>query len=116
MKQKVVIKLINSRTGGEECNGILFCYTKGKQKILFKLIPGNNGSQEIGASIGYDNYCDCKKALEYFKEYVASRKINQNNLCNTKIENIDGKYTFKYFDQEENLLFQRRKLYGKNIL
>ena len=95
--------------------GYYFVIQKENRKFFFKLIPGNNGSQEIGASIGYDNYCDCKKALEYFKEYVASRKINQNNLCNTKIENIDGKYIFKYFDQEKNLLFHRRKLYGKNI-
>ena len=82
--------------------GYYFVIQKENRKFFFKLIPGNNGSQEIGA-------------LEYFKEYVASRKINQNNLCNTKIENIDGKYIFKYFDQEENLLFQRRKLYGKKI-
>ena len=41
--------------------GYYFVIQKENRKFFFKLIPGNNGSQEIGASIGYDNYCDCKK-------------------------------------------------------
>lgn len=47
--------------------GYYFVIQKENRKFFFKLIPGNNGSQEIGASIGYDNYCVAKKHLNILK-------------------------------------------------
>ncbi len=88
-------------------------------KYFFRVYPSNNTRQQLGTSITYDNFDDCKKASDAFVRYVLKNLTVNDQGCIT-IEKDTNKHNQKYYryvcrDINGTPLFYQRYVAGKNL-
>lgn len=87
---------------------------KSNNNYYFALYPNNNPNQEVGRSILYNTYDECKSELENFKIFVKVNKINNYNSKFIRIfkENDSWFYDYK---KDNRRIFYRKNGYDQKI-
>lgn len=74
----------------------------------FALIPSNNSRQPMGYSVDYMTRAECEQAVCTFKNLIKENQINSADSPYVRIDRVNDKYAYKYFDEANKLLFTSR--------
>ncbi len=66
------------------------------------------GKQEMGNSIKYKTYDECKKGLIAFKEFLSSNNVVKNDKL-VKIKKLEArKYIYQFYNEKGDILYTSR--------
>ncbi len=96
-------------------DGYVYAIEREDSSYCFKLFPNNSRHQCIGTSGLYKDIEECKKGLRNFKTMLRQDKVSNQYNRHLKIEQIEGKYQFVFYDNKNHVIFMRDRLYDKRI-
>ncbi len=73
----------------------------------FAIMPSNN-KQPMGYSVDYKSRAECEQAVGFFKNFVKEKLITSVDSPYVRIDSVNGKFVYKFFDEAGNLIFASR--------